>query len=201
MEDVVEISYNEIDPVCDEKNLRESGEEILSSMQENDSLLLSFIVDSSIAIEKELDKYDHLVIVNKAWMERFDSLSNLEEIAPEETSAEMQEFFNAQMPVWTKSKVVFEDGIGLYEYTGDGLLAFPVNVGRTASAIETKNPLIIMVDEPVTSMNAETFLLPLSSSSNLVFNDEEKLVEMINGSVIEPYIAGIENISIDVEQH
>ena len=58
IEGVVEITYSEIDPVCDEEGLRTECEKVLTSMQESDDILLSFVVDSSILIEEnELGKY------------------------------------------------------------------------------------------------------------------------------------------------
>ena len=122
IEGVVEITYSEIDPVCDEEGLRTECEKVLTSMQESDDILLSFVVDSSILIEEnELGKYDHLVMVNPAWIEKYDDMSNLQEVSIEDISAEMREFLEVQMPVWTVDGSVLPDGIRLYEYKGEGL--------------------------------------------------------------------------------
>ncbi len=36
-----------------------------------ENILLSYAVDSAIHLEEELGEYDHLVMVNPRWMERF----------------------------------------------------------------------------------------------------------------------------------
>lgn len=98
------------------------------------------------------------------------------------------------MPLWTKDGGVLPDGITFYRYSGNGLLAFPTNVGEYADAIQAKNPLIIMAETPTTSMNARGFLLPLSSSGNLIFTDTEKLQAELERSLIHPYILEVERI-------
>lgn len=95
-------------------------------------------------------------------------MSNLQEVSIEDISAEMREFLEVQMPVWTVDGSVLPDGIRLYEYKGEGLLAFPVNTGTANSAIKAKSPLIVMVDDPMVSMSAKAFTIPLTSSTNLI---------------------------------
>lgn len=200
IEGVVEITYSEIDPVCDEEGLRTECEKVLTSMQESDDILLSFVVDSSILIEEnELGKYDHLVMVNPAWIEKYDDMSNLQEVSIEDISAEMREFLEVQMPVWTVDGSVLPDGIRLYEYKGEGLLAFPVNTGTANSAIKAKSPLIVMVDDPMVSMSAKAFTIPMTSSTNLIFTDKEKLEEELEKSSISSYIEDVKGISLEME--
>lgn len=200
IEGVVEIRYSEIDPVCDEEGLRTECEKVLTSMQESDDILLSFVVDSSILIEEnELGKYDHLVMVNPAWIEKYDDMSNLQEVSIEDISAEMREFLEVQMPVWTVDGSVLPDGIRLYEYKGEGLLAFPFNTGTANNAIKAKSPLIVMVDDPMVSMSAKSFTIPLTSSTNLIFTDKEKLEEELEKSSISSYIEDVKGISLEME--
>lgn len=148
IEGVVEITYSEIDPVCDEEGLRTECEKVLTSMQESDDILLSFVVDSSIL---------------------------------------------------TVDGSVLPDGIRLYEYKGEGLLAFPVNTGTANSAIKAKSPLIVMVDDPMVSMSAKAFTIPLTSSTNLIFTDKEKLEEELEKSSISSYIEDVKGISLEME--
>jgi uncharacterized lipoprotein YehR (DUF1307 family) len=131
IEGVVEITYSEIDPVCDEEGLRTECEKVLTSMQESDDILLSFVVDSSILIEEnELGKYDHLVMVNPAWIEKYDDMSNLQEVSIEDISAEMREFLEVQMPVWTVGGLIQSACPELVSHFLGNLYVFVVGVPR-----------------------------------------------------------------------
>lgn len=194
---VIEIKYSNVDLICDEKDLRNECEKILFSMQKSNDILLSFVVDSSILIEDdELGEYDHLVIVNPTWIERFDDWSNLKKISLEDIPSKMKDFLNLQMPEWTINGNVLPDKVNLYEYTGSRLLSFPFMAGTSNDVIEAKNPLIIMIDEPVTSMDKQSFIIPLTSSTNLVFTDHQKLEKEIKESIISPYVSEIKEISL-----
>ena len=127
----MEITYSEIDPVCDEEGLRTECEKVLTSMQESDDILLSFVVDSSILIEEnELGKYDHLVMVNPAWIEKYDDMSNLQEVSIEDISAEMREFLEVQMPVWTVGGLIQSACPELVSHFLGNLYVFVVGVPR-----------------------------------------------------------------------
>ena len=82
---------------------------------------------------------------------------------------------------------------------GEGLLAFPVNTGTANSAIKAKSPLIVMVDDPMVSMSAKAFTIPLTSSTNLIFTDKEKLEEELEKSSISSYIEDVKGISLEME--
>ena len=72
----------------------------------------------------------------------------------------MQEFLDVQMPILTADGNVLPDGVGLYQYDGETLLAFPVhvliigvilykeNISNIISAIRkiTQIPIIILTD-------------------------------------------------------
>lgn len=158
-------------------------------------MLLSIVIDSTIKItSSELGKYDHLVVVNPEWINTFADSSKLKAINYKDIPIGMQDFLTEQMPLWTTDGSVLSEGINLYEYNGDHLLAFPTNVGVASTAINTKKPLIIMVDKPTLSMKADSFLLPLASSGNLIFTDSQKLKSELIDSSINSYILSVENI-------
>ena len=194
-EGIVQIAYSEIDTVCDDDALALEGEKIITAMQNSGDLLLSLVVDSSIEITaQELAGYDHLVVTNPEWIDRFSNDADLKPVNYDTIPAGMRDFLTAQMPLWTKDGSVLPDGVGLYEYTGDGLLAFPSNVGETADAISAKNPLIVMIQSPAATMDAKGFLLPLTSSGNLLFTDEEKLTAQLEDSLVSPYVLEVEGV-------
>lgn len=149
------IAYTDIDTVCESNELTADGSSILHS--EEDYLLLSYVVDSNIEITKELKDggWDHLILTNPQWIDRFGDPSKLKPVEYGSLANSMQEFLDVQMPILTADGNVLPDGVGLYQYDGETLLAFPVHVALgAAEPIEAKNPLIILVDKPAQSLKA-----------------------------------------------
>ena len=58
------IEYTDIDAVCEDEELITAGSNLLSDQEDN--LLLSYVVDSAIELSAELGDYDHLVFTNLA---------------------------------------------------------------------------------------------------------------------------------------
>lgn len=180
------ITYTDIDSVCDSHELTVVGKELLSSLEEQ--LLLSFVVDSSISLTEELGEYDHLILTNPQWIERFGDLDKLKSVKYDSLSNRMQEFLTAQMPIFTVDESILPDGIGLYRYDHGKLLAFPVNVTLgAAKPIEAQNPLIILVDKPAQMLDAHSCMLPLTSSGNVLFADGNKLQAEFAASDLNDY--------------
>ena len=180
------LTYTDIDTVCDTPQLVEAGANLLVSMKEQ--LLLSFVVDSSIEITEELGNYDHLILTNSQWVERFGDLNKLEPVEYSSLSNSMQEFLNAQMPIWTVDGSVLSDEVSLYQYREGGLFAFPVNVTLSAAEpLAAKNPLIILVDEPAQILKADSCMLPLTSSGNVLFANAEQLKQVFEDSELRDY--------------
>jgi len=153
------IAYTDIDTVCESNELTADGSSILHS--EEDYLLLSYVVDSNIEITKELKDggWDHLILTNPQWIDRFGDPSKLKPVEYGSLANSMQEF-----------------------------LAFPVHVALgAAEPIEAKNPLIILVDKPAQSLKASSCMLPLTSSGNVLFAEGEKLQESFDESKLIDY--------------
>lgn len=121
------IAYTDIDTVCESNELTADGSSILHS--EEDYLLLSYVVDSNIEITKELKDggWDHLILTNPQWIDRFGDPSKLKPVEYGSLANSMQEFLDVQMPILTADGNVLPDGVGLYQYDGETLLAFPVH--------------------------------------------------------------------------
>lgn len=181
------IEYSDIDTVCEDEELINAGDNLLSNQENN--LLLSYVVDSAIELTNtELGEYDHLVFTNPQWIERFGNLDKLKAIEYSDISNEMQAFLDAQMPLLTTDGSVFPEGTGLYEYEGGSLLAFPVNVTLgVAEPIETKNPLIILLDNPTDTLKTDSCILPLTSSGNILFSDSDNFQQSFEDSVLNEY--------------
>ena len=141
------IAYTDIDTICEDPVLIQEGDNFLSSVDTN--LLLSYVVDSNIEISEELGSYEHLIMTNPQWIERFGNMDKLKPVEYKNLSSGMQEFLEAQMSVLTVTGEALPTGIELYKYDGDGLLAFPVNVTLgAAEPIEAQNSLVILVNTP-----------------------------------------------------
>ena len=180
------ISYTDIDTVCEDEELTTVGNNLLSEQEDN--LLLSYVVDSAIDLSANLGDYDHLVFTNPQWIERFGDSGKLKPVEYSSLSKDMQAFLDSQMPLLTNDGSVLPEGTGLYEYEGGGLLAFPVNVTLgAAKPIEAKNPLVVLIDNPVEILKADSCMLPLTSSGNVLFLDSDNLQQAFENSELKDY--------------
>ena len=180
------ISYTDIDTVCEDEELTTVGNNLLSEQEDN--LLLSYVVDSAIDLSANLGDYDHLVFTNPQWIERFGDSGKLKPVEYSSLSKDMQAFLDSQMPLLTNDGSVLPEGTGLYEYEGGGLLAFPVNVTLgSAKPIEAKNPLVVLIDNPVEILKADSCMLPLTSSGNVLFLDNDNFQQVFENSELKDY--------------
>ena len=180
------ISYTDIDTVCEDEELTTVGNNLLSEQEDN--LLLSYVVDSAIDLSANLGDYDHLVFTNPQWIERFGDSGKLKPVEYSSLSKDMQAFLDSQMPLLTNDGSVLPKGTGLYEYEGGGLLAFPVNVTLgAAKPIEAKNPLVVLIDNPVEILKADSCMLPLTSSGNVLFLDNDNFQQVFENSELKDY--------------
>ena len=187
MDGIACLTFSDIDTVCENAALTDAGQRLLSGLE--DSLLLSYVVDSAILLtEAELGGYDHLVMANPQWVERFGDPGRLKPVEPDSLPGETRDFLASQMPVLTADGSVLPDGVGLYRYEGGGLLAFPPGVTLGwAEPVTAKNPLIILVDNPPRALRPGGCTLPLASSGNILFADPHRLEAAFRGSGLEPY--------------
>ena len=181
------IAYTDIDTVCDNAQLSEEGGSLLSSV--DSQMLISFVVDSSIEMtQSELGEYDHLIISNIQWINRFGDSKNLKPIEYDSLPNDTKNFLEMQMPIWTIDGSVFPEGIHLYQYENDNLFAFPVNVTLGGNKpIEAENPLVILVEEPAQTFKADSFMLPLTSSGNILFENSDEFKTLFEESNLAPY--------------
>lgn len=178
------LAFSDIDTVCEDEELAQAGRDLLAA--QGDGLLLSYVVDSAILIDDELGDYDHLIMVNPQWVERFGDLDRLKPVSFDSLDPGMQGFLKEQMPILTADGSVLPKGSGLYEYDGGGLLAFPAGVTLgMAEPVEAKKPLLILIDDPAQVLNPKSCALPLASSGNILFSDRDRLEAPFHGSGLE----------------
>lgn len=180
------LEYTDIDTVCDTPELAQAGADLLYSVE--GQLLLSFVVDSSIELSGELGDYDHLILTNPQWVERFGDPGKLMPVEYDRLPDKMREFLDAQMPLLAAGEGAWPDEMGLYCYEGGKLLAFPVNVTLgAAKPVEAERPLVILVDQPARVLSANRCLLPLTSSGNVLFTDGAELKTAFENSALRDY--------------
>lgn len=185
------LAFSGIDAVCENPALTQAGQDLLSA--QGDSLLLSYVVDSAILLtSEELGDYDHLVMVNPQWVERFGRPDRLQPVELDSLPGGTRDFLNVQMPILTADGSVLPEGVGLYRCEEGGLFAFPSGVTLGwAKPVTAKNPLIILVDDPAQALNPKSCALPLASFGNILFPDREKLQSAFAVGGLDGY-AGIQ---------
>ena len=104
------ISYTDIDTVCEDEELTTVGNNLLSEQEDN--LLLSYVVDSAIDLSANLGDYDHLVFTNPQWIERFGDSGKLKPVEYSSLSKDMSTaptmasgFLNIPVPIIPKFRV------------------------------------------------------------------------------------------------
>ena len=194
---IVRIGFSDIDPVCDQEELALHGVELLKALEAEDEALLCLMVDSSMSISKEeLGDFDHLLVVNPAYLDRFANGASFRPCRPKEVTEEMQTFLRDHFQLWCKdADAASQVQIGTCE--GKPLLALPFAVGMGSSAIEAKRPLVLLVKTPSAVLKWRSFLGGAVSSSNVVFTDRAHLEELLHDSPLLPYIRAIEPFSLD----
>ena len=202
MESDVSVSFGDIDSLETEEMIS-NVEAFFYDMEQKNNLCLSLVIDKTILLnEEEYGGYDHIIISDKAWVDSFnigvgkdDKGGKLTGVNFEKLAEPLQNFLIAQMPIWTKNGEVQASGIGFYEFIGEKFLALPPNVGYGGSTIQAENPLVILVDNPISTLKTKSFMLPAASSGNVVFQDEEMLRSALGDSPIKEYVVSIDTIT------
>lgn len=198
MQSNVRLSFGDLDSLTTDKKLP-TIDKFFSKMEDKDNLSLSLVVDKSIQLnEEEYGGYDHIIITDKSWIDSFDvgveenkSGGELNKVELNSLDKPLQDFLNAQMPIWTKTKEVQPDGINFYEFSGNKFLALSQN----GSTIQAQNPLVILVDNPAESLETLGFTLPACSSGNIVFPDENLLKSELSKTPIKESVISIDTIA------
>lgn len=202
MQGNVSMSLGNIDALETDEMLP-NVEKLFNDMQQKNNLCLSLVIDKSISLnEEEYGGYDHIIITDKPWIDSFDIGVDKEEkggklinVDFKKLAHPLQDFLNAQMPLWTKTKEVQPDGVSFYEFTGETFLSLPANSGYEGNTIQAKNPLVILVDNPVSTLKMNGFLLNAASSGNVVFQNEEMLRLALSDSPVKEYVVSIDTIA------
>lgn len=202
LRDTVRVSFSDMS-VFDTNEGLAHATSFLSQADEQGILALSYTVDANVGMSGEdLGEYDHLVITDKNFLQRMDvgitqpgGEGQLEPIFFNDIHRQMQEFIDLQFPLWTNSGESLPEGIELYTYTGTGLPAAGNNVGLGGETVLATSPLVVVVDDPVSTLNVHGFLLPAMSTGNVSFTDADAVRSLLVQHQIAPQIASIDRIA------
>lgn len=198
----VRVGFSYTDPLVTDEMIP-NVEKLCDSMESDNNMSLSFVIDEAIALnEQEYGGYDHIIIADKSWIDSFDigiekeqRGGMLSKISFEDIASPLRDFLNIQMPVWTKTKTVQPEGVEYCEFSGESFLALPPNVAYGGSTIQAKNPLVVLVNNPIDVFDMSSFIVPTLTSGNIVFSDENILKAAIYASPIQEYVVSIDTIS------
>ena len=201
LKDAVGISYNDVNGLYNDYWMP-MVENFFAEMADRDNLCLSMAVDRAIVLDNaKMGKYDHIVVTDRAWVEttvfgdNSDKADSLIPIGFDDIHAELKDFLSKQLPIWTNTGEIQPEGMGFCEFNGDSFLVLPPNASYGNSTIQAKNPLIILVEEPVKTLKVSSFLLPMSSSGNIVFKNEAVLRSVLNESPLMEKISSIDSFT------
>lgn len=201
LKDAVGISYNDVNGLYNDYWMP-MVENFFAEMADRDNLCLSMAIDRAIVLDNaEMGKYDHIVVTDRAWVEttvfgdNSDKADSLIPIGFDDIHAELKDFLSKQLPIWTNTGEIQPEGMGICEFNGDSFLVLPPNASYGNSTIQAKNPLIILVEEPVKTLKVSSFLLPMSSSGNIVFKNEAVLRSVLNESPLMEKISSIDSFT------
>ena len=202
MQNNVRIGFSYTDPLVTDEMIP-YVEEFCNKMIEENKLSFSFVIDEAIALNpEEYGGYDHIIVADKAWINSFNigieergNGGRLTKVSLESLEEPLRSFLNVQIPIWTKAETVHPDGMEYYEFVGENFLALPPNVAYGGSTVQAKNPLIILVENPISVFKAKSFTVATLSSGNIVFSDENVLRQALANSPIQEYVVSIYTIA------
>ena len=194
----VKLSISDIDTL-ESNTMLPNVEAFFEDMEKEGILQLSYVIDEGIELsDDELGGYDHLIIVDKSWIsssnigiEKDSEGGRLNEIKLEMMNQHLREFINLQFPLWLKDGDVNSDCIRYYEYVGNSFLA----MSPKGETIQAKNPLVVLVDSPTSTLKVKGFMLYAASSGNVLFTNKDKLIKCLDNYHITPFILSVDRVS------
>ncbi|MFT3943901.1 MAG: hypothetical protein QM705_08765 [Ancrocorticia sp.] len=175
----------------------------LKDAKQQDSLMLSYVVDAGIKMGREkLGDFDHLIITDTAFLEQVEvpaggssSQGSMKPVLLEDLAFPMRTFIEAQFAVITASGEPLPRGMELYVYDGPGLPGAGPGAGLGGKTVVAKHALVAVVSDPVDTFDLQGFLIPTLSSGNLFFRNGEVTRSLLAQSGIASYITSIDHIS------
>ena len=158
------LTIGNINALCQDAQLLESGKELLTAL--SDDLLLCLALDSAApATAEQLAGYDHIALISAKWLEQYGSSVQLETVDETALSNAQRSYLTQYMADRTVDGSALPGGAALYTLKKGSLSL----LGADGKRITSKQPLILLLDQPAVVLRADTCLLPLAASGNLFF--------------------------------
>lgn len=175
---------------------KESIQRLITEAERNDILLTSIDVKQSMSLSaSECEGFDSYVIVNRAYLDLLSigiekdgangSIAPLRRDVVPKTAIELASLWSGDSS---------DDNFSFWSYGGDGLLALGANTSQGGRNITYDNPLVILIEAPMSSFNYEGFTSAMLSTGNVFFSDYDKLDELISATDSREFIASIDRL-------
>ena len=175
---------------------KEHIEKLIDEAERSSILLVSIDVKQSMSLSaSECEGFDSYVIVNRAYLDLLDigigksgsggSITQLEIDDVPETAIELTGLWGGDSA---------NDDFSFWSYSGSGLLALGANTSQGGRNVAYDNPLVILIEAPMSSLNYEGFTSALLSTGNVFFSDYDTLDELISATGSREFIASIDRL-------
>ncbi|RYQ10982.1 lantibiotic ABC transporter permease [Bifidobacterium pseudolongum subsp. globosum] len=146
-------------------------------------------------IRQAVAPYDDVVVCNSTFLTMFQVPNDeLSRVSISELTPQLRDNVIEYSKLWTVDGGA-SMGERLYRWTGDS--AFPsLTYGQATGAMrQSRNPLIILIDEPARTLSLSGFLLPALSNGNLVFTSADSLRNTLQQYGVEELISSTSTIA------
>lgn len=175
---------------------KEHIEKLIDEAERSNILLASIDVKQSMSLSaSECEGFDSYVIVNRAYLDLLDigigksgsggSITQLEIGDVPETAIELTDLWGGDSA---------NDNFSFWSYSGSGLLALGANISQGGRNVTYDNPLVILIEAPMSSLNYEGFTSAMLSTGNVFFSDYDTLDELISATGSREFIASIDRL-------
>ena len=175
---------------------KEHIEKLIDEAERSSILLVSNDVKQSMSLSaSECEGFDSYVIVNRAYLDLLDigigksgsggSITQLEIDDVPELAIELTDLWGGDSA---------NDDFSFWSYSGSGLLALGTNTSQGGRNVTYDNPLVILIEAPMSSLNYEGFTGAMLSTGNVFFSDYDTLDELISATGSREFIASIDRL-------
>ena len=175
---------------------KEHIEKLIDEAERSNILLASIDVKQSMSLStSECEGFDSYVIVNRAYLDLLDigieksgsngSITQLEIDDVPETAIKLTNLWGGDSA---------NDGFSFWSYSGSGMLALGANTSQGGRNVTYDNPLVILIEAPMSSLNYEGFTSAMLSTGNVFFSDYDALDELISATDSREFIASIDRL-------
>lgn len=175
---------------------KEHIEKLIDEAERSGILLVSNDVKQSMSLDaSDCEGFDSYVIVNRAYLDLLDigigksgsggSITQLEIDDVPELAIELTD-------IWGGDSA--NDDFSFWSYSGSGLLALGANTSQGGRNVTYDNPLVILIEAPMSSLNYEGFTGAMLTTGNVFFSDYDTLDELISATGSREFIASIDRL-------